>query len=114
MRAGPPAARTGINGKEQKRSREKRDYARAMASVLLPQSLAVLASVRKKRPLFSNNVQADLFEARHTRGPFKVLPSTEGGFVVFDTRAALGDGVVEVHGTEDEAHAAVERIASTR
>jgi hypothetical protein len=79
-----------------------------MSSPLLPSTVALLATVKPRAPLFSNAILAELFDARHTRGAFKLLPSAEGGYVVFDTRAELGAGVVSWHPTEGEAHAALE------
>ena len=81
-------------------------------SVLRPETLAELAAVRERAPLFPNLIQAELFEAAHTRGPFKVLRTTTGGFVVFDTRAPLAHGVRDHQTTVAEAHASLERIAA--
>ena len=82
-----------------------------MSSSLLPATVALLSAVKPRAPLFSNQILAELFDARHTLGAFKILPSSEGGYVVFDTRAALGAGVVSWHVTVDGAQSALERAA---
>jgi hypothetical protein len=76
---------------------------------LLSETLALLAGVKPRAPMFSNQILAELFDARHTRGSLKLLPCSQGGFVVFDTRAALGAGVLSWHPTEDEAHGELEK-----
>ena len=84
-------------------------------SVLLPETLAILATVPKRSgaPVFDNPIKAELFDAKNTRGPYKILPTTRtsatGGVVhiIFDTRAPLGKGVVSVHNSEDEAATAL-------
>jgi len=86
-----------------------------MTSPLSPATRALLATAREREPLFSNQIGASLFEERHKSGPYKLLPSTAGGYVVFDTRAALGAGVVSpIIASEDEAHAALEAIAERK
>jgi hypothetical protein len=83
-----------------------------MSSILLPATVALLRTVRECRPLFPNMIAAELFDARHTIGDLKVLPSTAGGFIVFRAGMPNGQGVVESGlRTEDEAHAALERHA---
>jgi hypothetical protein len=82
-----------------------------VTSLLLPHTLAALAEVHPRAPFFSNTVQADLFAQRHTRGPYQLLPSAAGGYVVFDTRAPLGRAAVSTHPTEDDGQAALERLA---
>jgi hypothetical protein len=81
-------------------------------SVLRPETREALRNVRPCRPLFSNQVLAELFEARHTIGPLKLLPRTCGGYVVYDSRRPMADRVLEVvQGDEDAAHAALVRWA---
>jgi hypothetical protein len=80
-----------------------------MTSLLSSETLALLATVQPRAPLFDNLMQAEAFEARHTRGPYKLLPSTAGGYVVFDTRAPLGAGVLSAHRTEEDGDRAIER-----
>lgn len=55
-------------------------------NVLSEAARAILAEVRPRQPFFSNQVLAELFDQHHTRGPYKLLPFAEGGYVVFDTR----------------------------
>jgi hypothetical protein len=81
-----------------------------VSSLLLPHTLAVLAEVHPRAPFFSNGVQADLFAQRHTLGPYQLLPSVAGGYVVFDSRAPLGRGILSAHPTEDDGQAALERL----
>lgn len=78
---------------------------------LRSETIGVLATAKRPTPpFFPNVIVAELFEAKHTRGPIKVLPRTTGGYVVFDTRAPLGEGVLEDGlATEADAHAALER-----
>ena len=54
---------------------------------------------------------AELFDAKHTIGPYKVLPTTTGTYIVFDTRAPLGKGKLSEHPDEGEAHEALVRVA---
>lgn len=81
-------------------------------SVLLPETVAVLRIARPAEPLFKNQILAELFAERHTRGPLRVLPRTVGGYVVIDERRPVGNRTLEiVQGNEDQAHAALERWA---
>jgi hypothetical protein len=64
-------------------------------SVLLPSTLAVLRTAKTATPpLFSSVMAAELFDAEHTRGHLKILPTTVGGYVIFDATAPLGEGIV--------------------
>lgn len=79
---------------------------------LSPETRAILRDVRAAEPLFSNQILAELFEASHTRGPFKLLPRTVGGYVVYDERRPVGQRTVEtIAGSEEQAHRALERWA---
>lgn len=79
---------------------------------LSAETRAVLRDVRPASPLFSNQILAELFEASHTRGPFKLLPRSVGGYVVYDERRPVGQRTVEViAGSEEQAHRALERWA---
>jgi hypothetical protein len=83
-----------------------------MSLQLLASSSALLRTVRECHPLFPNAIQAAMFDELHTRGPLKLLPTTAGGYVVFDTLAPLGKGVLEGPiRDEAQAHAALERHA---
>jgi len=56
-------------------------------SLLRPESRALLATVKgPSAPLFSNMVMAEEFDRQATRGPLRVLPRTDGRFVLFDSR----------------------------
>jgi len=81
-------------------------------SVLRPETLAILKTARDHRGFFPNAVAAEQFEMAHTRGPFKVLPTVLGTFVVYDGRAPMNKGVVETCPNIREAHAALERHAA--
>lgn len=84
-------------------------------SVLRPETLTILAGVRPLAPLFSNMIAAELFDAAHTRGSLRLLPTTAGGYIVFDDDAPLGEGLVEgPFPTVEKAHAALERLAADR
>ena len=84
-------------------------------SVLNATSVTMLRGVRPCSPLFSNMILAELFDARHTRGDLKVLPTTDGRFIVFREGRPNGEGVVAGgFRTEDEAHGALERHAGAR
>jgi hypothetical protein len=85
----------------------------APRSVLRPETLAVLREVRPRQPLFSNQILAELFEANHTIGPLRVYPRTVGGYIVVDMRRPVGRRTLEtIEGSEDDAHAALERWAA--
>lgn len=87
--------------------------------VLLPSTLAILKkvplNVNAIKPLFSNQIQAALFEQQHSLGSLTVHPRSDVGYIVFDTKAANGEGVVEDKiPTEEAAHKALERHAAAR
>jgi len=64
--------------------------------------------------LWPNQIVAEMFEAAHSRGPFTVLPRTDGQFVVFDTRAPNGKGLVAgPFAKVEQAHEALERAAAS-
>lgn len=74
-------------------------------SVLLPETLAVLRTVKALRPLFSNAVRAEEFERKHSFGRYRVSPRTDGKYVVLDAERPAGSRVVDVFDTLDEADA---------
>lgn len=79
--------------------------------MLLPETLAVLATANRVRaPLHDNPIKAELFEAKNRRGPYKILPTTTGKFVIFDTRAPMGQGVVSEHNSEEDAFTALQIV----
>jgi hypothetical protein len=83
-----------------------------MSLPLLPSTSALLRTVRECHPLFPNAIQAAMFDELHTIGALNLLPSTAGGYVVFDSTAPLGKGVLEGPiRDEGQAHAALERRA---
>jgi hypothetical protein len=82
-------------------------------SILQPETIELLRGVQPRAPLFSNQILAELFEAKHTRGPLKLLPSAEGGYVVFDTLAPMSQGVLAHRLTLPEAVAELEARASS-
>lgn len=45
--------------------------------------------ILKSQSAFSNAMLAEAFELAHTRGTWKVLPRTDGKFVLFDSTAPL-------------------------
>jgi len=79
---------------------------------LCAETLSVLLHARPQQPFFSNLISAELFDAQHARGRYKLLPYAGGGYVVFDSLAELGRGALERHAKLDDAHAALERIAA--
>lgn len=84
-------------------------------SILRPETVAILKDVRPCAPLFSNMIAAELFDAAHTRGSLRLLPTTAGGYIVFDDDAPLGQGLVEgPFPTVEKAHVALERLAADR
>lgn len=83
-------------------------------SILRPETIELLRSVKKCAPLFPNMVVAELFEAAHTRGTLKILPRTVGGYVLFDESASINRGVRGEFATLEEAQAALERAADGR
>lgn len=76
------------------------DEGRALERKRLPplsaETRRILKAVKPLAPFFSNAIEAEHFAEKYQRGPFKVLPyaGEDGRYVVFDTRAALGRGVV--------------------
>jgi hypothetical protein len=73
----------------------------------------ILREYRPCGPLFPNIIASELFEAAHSLGPFKLLPRTDGGYVVHDTRAPNGKGLVAgPFKTVAEAQAALEKTAA--
>lgn len=80
-------------------------------SILRPETLAVLKDVRSLRPMFPNMIAAELFDAEHTRGDLTVLPTTMGGYVVFDKLAPNGRGVRARCANLEQAHSELERIS---
>jgi hypothetical protein len=81
-------------------------------SVLRPESVALLRTVRVAGPLFPNLIVAELFDAAHTRGSLKVLPRTVGGYVLFDSEAPLNQGTLAEFKTLAEARECLARTAA--
>lgn len=62
---------------------------------LRAETVAILRSHRPGQPLFSNMIAGELFDAEHSRGRFKVLPTVDRkAYVAFDTAAPLGEGAL--------------------
>jgi hypothetical protein len=80
-------------------------------SLLAPSSVALLRDVRARAPVFSSIMSAELFDAEHTRGRYKVLPRVDGGYVVFDAEAPLSAAGRERWPSLESAHAELERLA---
>lgn len=80
-----------------------------MSTGFSPETRRILAAHRPAAPLFSNQIAAELFDAKYTREPYKVLPRTDGGFVVIDERLEVGARTVSKHATPDAALQAIER-----
>jgi hypothetical protein len=57
---------------------------------LLFATTEVLKAHRPAGPRFSNMIMAEQWDAAYARGPFRLLPRTDGRFVVVDSRAPLG------------------------
>lgn len=72
-------------------------------SRLLPETVAALRGTRSREPTFGNMIGAELFEARMTRGRFRVLKTSTGELAVYDPARPFGDRTVELFRTEDEA-----------
>lgn len=70
----------------------------------------ILRDVRARDPLFANSGQAEEFAARNTFGSLRVLPRTDGMFIVYDERLPLRDRTVSVHPSEDEARHACRKL----
>jgi hypothetical protein len=52
-------------------------------SGLLPETVEALAKAHgKQKPLFPNLIAGELFDFAHTLGSLRVLPRTDGAFVV--------------------------------
>lgn len=83
-------------------------------SVLRPETVALLRTVRETSPLFSNMIAAELFDAAHTRGRFKLLPHMAGGYVLFDSSAPMNAGALGRFATIERAQAALEEAARGR
>lgn len=80
-------------------------------SVLAPATRRLLATVRACKPLFSNMIAAELFDGENTRGDLKILPTTEGGYVVLDVTAPNGQGVRATAPNLALAQAALEKLS---
>ena len=57
--------------------------------------------------LFPNIMAAERFDAAHTLGPRKVLPRTDGRFIVYDSRLPFGARTESTHARLDEADGAL-------
>jgi hypothetical protein len=81
-------------------------------SQLLPSTLALLRKVTgATQPLFTNQILAELFEMKHTHGPIKVLPRTDGKFVVMDSRRPVGKQDVATADRVDQADVIAKKLA---
>ena len=78
-----------------------------MSGGLLPETVAALKSSRASALLFSNMISAELFDAAHTLGERRVMPRTDGKYIVYDAGRPVGDRTESVHKTVDEADAAL-------
>ena len=78
----------------------------AAKSILRPEVSAWLRKVGiASPPLFSNMVLAEGFAARNRRGPFSLLPRTDGRFALVDERLPVGARTVDTFASEKDAHA---------
>lgn len=75
-----------------------------MSGGLSHETCAILrTSHGKQKPLFSNMIAAELFEFANTLGPRKVLPRTDGLFIVYDERLPVGARTESTHDTAADA-----------
>jgi hypothetical protein len=64
----------------------------------------------RRSQFFSNQIQAELFEFRHTIGSLRLMRRTDVAYIVYDDRRTAGDRTVEVmRGSVEMARAALER-----
>lgn len=84
-----------------------------MPSLLLPETLATLRAHKPMRPTFSNQIAAEMWDAKHTRGAFTVLRANDGRYIVHMRGKPNGQGHRGSFGTDREAMATVEMLAGS-
>ncbi|MBA0087445.1 MAG: hypothetical protein HRJ53_20870 [Acidobacteria bacterium Pan2503] len=81
------------------------------SSRLTRATIAVLREHRPQSPFLPNVQAAEMFDAAHSFGELKVLPRSDGGYVVVDTRRPMGGRTLSWHPTISEADEAMRRWA---
>jgi hypothetical protein len=81
-------------------------------SKLLPETCGALRSHRAHKPRFSSMITAALFDEKNNRGRFRILPTFEGRFVVYDPIAEFGMRSRGDCGTLEEAVARADQCSA--